>query len=183
MYSKVLQVVGGFLALVGLVVAGFGVRDTRRYFAPERPGTWRWLLGLVPRGFRWVTGASRRGPAGPREAVYAFAGPVEAAATAEDGRGRRMVGPLTVEQRLEEAVARVERCEGELGRLRRAVSEETRVRVDAVESLGVEAYRRMDKVDRDIDKITVDGLAGETWGLWLAGVGTALQIWGTLIAD
>ncbi|MFD0351697.1 hypothetical protein ACFQ0M_47730 [Kitasatospora aburaviensis] len=96
---------------------------------------------------------------------------------------RTSAGPASVEQRLELAVARVEWCEGELARLRTAVADEANLRLRALESLGVEVDRTADRLDRDVRARTVEGLSGEAFGLWLAGAGTVLQIWGTWIGD
>ncbi|MFJ9576146.1 hypothetical protein ACIRQF_07080 [Streptomyces sp. NPDC101191] len=163
-----LQVVGGAFQLLGLVVAGRGVARARAQFASERLGLWGWLLnGLVSPGGMLRPGQPERDDT---IEVYGTAfGPTVVARPAQ-GADRE-----TVERFLVERVAWLQE---EAGRLREAVGAEGQERANVVRSLE-------DVVDRQTTEIREDiaaGLATEARGLWLAGLGTALQAIGAGIA-
>jgi hypothetical protein len=171
--GTVLTVIGGFLQLAGLAVAGLGVRRTRVERAPERLGTWRqtreWF-GALCRIFRRLP---------PVTGIATMVISTDAAGAAFNATVVAAPAPdATAAQREQFLVERVIWLQEETARIRESVATEGRERRAAVSNLGGTVDERADELRKAIDSAVADGLAQETLGLWLAAAGAVLAIIG-----
>ncbi|MBK3639520.1 hypothetical protein [Streptomyces sp. MBT33] len=174
--GAVLNLIGGCLQLVGLGVAGLGVRRTRLEHARERLGTWgqakEWL-GALRRIFKRLPPvAGTATMVISADAAGAAFNATVVAAPASDA---------TAAQREQFLVERVIWLQEEAGRLRESVAGEGRELRAAISNLGGAVNEQADQLRKDMDLAMADGLAQEAMGLWFAALGTVLTIIGAAI--
>ncbi|MFJ2090846.1 hypothetical protein ACIOEW_16495 [Streptomyces sp. NPDC087901] len=171
--GTVLTVIGGCLQLVGLAVAGFGVRRTRVQHAPERLGVWRQMkewFGALRRIFK---------PLPPVAGTATMVISADASGAAFNATMVAAPAPdATAAQREQFLVERVIWLQEEAGRIRESVATEGRERRAEVSHLGGTVNEEADKLRKFIDTAMADGLAQEALGLWLAAAGAVLAIIG-----
>ncbi|MGW3390734.1 hypothetical protein [Streptomyces cinereoruber] len=174
--GTVLTIIGGFLQLAGLSVAGLGVRRTRLEYARDRLGSWgqtKVWLGALLRLFKRLPPVT-----GTATAVIS----VDAAGTAFNATVvAAPAADATAAEREQFLVERVIWLQKEAGRLRESVAREGRERRAAVDHLGGALNERADQLRKDIDSAMSDGLAQEAIGLWLAALGAVLAIIGAAL--
>ncbi|MER5211005.1 hypothetical protein ABT063_10580 [Streptomyces sp. NPDC002838] len=169
-------VVGGGLQLLGVIIAGDGVRRTRVQYAPERLGAWRQIkkwVGSLGRGFR------RQAPVA-ESTVGAMS--ADASARAFDARGVVGLGPeATTEQRVDFLMTQVMALQTEVGRLDESLATESREWHEAFATLGAAVSEEAAKTRRRVKESKAEGLAQEAIGLWCVGAGVVLALVGSLM--
>jgi hypothetical protein len=175
-HGEWLQVVGACFEVAGLGTVAWGITDTRRSFAPERPSLGQQLLSP----FKKLLARFRR-----RKAVTVEA---SAAVTSAAGMHVRAVVKMgswegvSTEEKIERIRNMIERHEEMLAGFDDQLETERDDRKKADEQEGRFREQTRQLLETRIREAAAGGLKLETWGVLLFGLGMVFGLVGNLIA-
>ncbi|MFF3398251.1 hypothetical protein ACFYW6_07030 [Streptomyces sp. NPDC002659] len=167
-----LTLAGGLIQLAGLAIAGYGVRLTRLEYGPELPG----LAGGIQRAC--ASALAYLGLRRPSAHHYALGAALEINMA---GRAAGYASPAanaSAEQRLDFAVRQAIELQRSFNKLTSQLDAEREARQQAEARLQDMVAEAAATARKELAASHSGGLRLETWGLFLAALGTALGLAG-----
>lgn len=187
MIAALANLVGTALQIGGLVLAAYGVRQTRQAWAPDLPGVEDHVLAAWERTKRsafkvwlWI---EREVLGRPRNVtIRVGAATASAVGVASEVHGEVRLGELdpdwTIEQKLAELDRRSRAIRDVVNEIR-GDQRTDRKQIKAVDARLTDTEVEVrERIDFKVRKLAIDGLSQQAWGLTVTALGTVLAAFG-----